>query len=68
MTSKSNHIKINKEFIELYDIVESDFKIEDCYGQANEILLRNTVIDKESGFNKYRKIQKMRITTIYPKF
>ena len=67
MKGSSRYIKVDKDLIELYDIVESDFDIEDCYGQANEILLKNTVLEKEFRFDKYEKIQKLRITTLHPR-
>jgi len=65
MKGSYKHIKVDKNLIELYDIVENDLKIEECYGRANEILLNSTVLEK-TRFDKYNKIEKMRITALNP--
>jgi hypothetical protein len=64
MKGNSKHIIIDKEVIELYDIVESDFKIEEGYKYANEILFEEKSIEKKLPFRKQNQIERMRITTL----
>ena len=63
MRGNSQHIKVDKDVIELYDIVESDLKIEECYGYANEILFKEKIL-KAPPFRKREELERMRITTL----
>ena len=67
MKGISNRIIIDKEVIELYDIVENDFKIEEGYKYANEILFEEKIIEKSQSFRKQEQIERMRITTLNSK-
>ena len=64
MKGNSKDRKVNNNVIELYEIVLNDFKIEDCYGHANEILFKEKFFDKKPGFSIQKDLQKMRITTL----
>ena len=65
MSGNSKDSKVNNNVIELYDIVLSDFKIEDCYGYANEILFKEKFFDKKPRFSIQEDLQKMRVITLH---
>ena len=67
MAVNRRSVKVKKEVIMLFDLMNDDFQIEDCYEVANNIIIKEKLSDQKTDPLMRADLLKMRVNYLNSK-